>query len=180
MLSKLDNKKLKRFFLVAISIIYGLVIAYVVGSNDVVSILALTAAIALGIQLSTLEDIHDIDRKISAKEPQNKGDVFLRRHKTGNMSVLFDKIRDDLHQTLIADEDSFIINNNHLALPYYVEYWETLVKCQALRNPQEPLTVKITHSCALDIWENHPLTNSLLELQDQFGKKGGKIERILC
>jgi len=102
--------------------------------------------------------------------------TFVRRNRnlTG---TLLTQLNAELERSVKVHENKFVVDHETLAILSYDTFWKLLVEHVETRRK---LTVHTIHSCALDVWVEHPLTTSLLNRQQEFCRKGGKIVRILC
>ena len=117
-----------------------------------------------------------VETREAQKRNTETHDTFVRRNKnlTG---TLLTELNADLERAVKVQEDQFVVDHETLAILSYDTFWKLLVE-KIERKPR--LTVHTIHSCALDVWVEHPLTTSLLNRQRDFCQKGGKIVRILC
>jgi hypothetical protein len=110
------------------------------------------------------------------KREKDTHDTFVRRNRnlTG---TLLSQLNAELERSVKVQDDQFVVDHETLAILSYDTFWKLLVEQIETRRK---LTVHTIHSCALDVWVEHPLTTSLLNRQRDFCQKGGKIVRILC
>jgi len=103
---------------------------------------------------------------------------FIRRNRNLTGALLA-QLHSELDRSIkVRDDEQFVVDHETLAILSYDTFWKLLVE---KTDTHKPWTVKTIHSCAIDVWMDHPLTNSLMNRQREFceGKKG-KIIRIIC
>ena len=146
---------------------------------------ALNASLSITLLLLLVEQFFEMQHEMRAGDKADRGKSralrFIQRDK-GIIGQLCKHTYESLDNTIKFDEenDGFTLANSVLALRSYVEFWELLVEEQASRKRSNPLHLEITHSCEIDIWTNHHLTERLIEVQQRFAAKGGKITRVFC
>ncbi|HKI04015.1 MAG TPA: hypothetical protein VKK31_18690 [Thermoanaerobaculia bacterium] len=113
------------------------------------------------------------DSQIRDKEISNQ---FIRRN-NNITGALLAQINNELDRAVKVQDNQFIVDHETLAILSYDTFWKLLVERV---DPSRPLTVQTIHSCAIDVWVDHPLTASLLNRQREFCLKGGKITRLIC
>jgi hypothetical protein len=101
---------------------------------------------------------------------------FVRRNRN-IVGTLLTQLNSELERSIKILDDQFIVDHETLAILSYDTFWKLLVEQIKTRRT---LTVHTIHSCAIDVWVDHPLTTSLLNRQRDFCQSGGKIVRILC
>ena len=174
-MNRLTQDALKRVVFALIGLIVG-ILDYLVERPNVqpdalesmykafvVTAILFTAELAL--------EIRDVQMRTNENYSQ-----FVRRNRniTG---ALMAQIVNELDRAVKAQDDHFVVEHQTLAILSYDTFWKLLVEQIAVRRP---LTVQTIHSCAIDVWVDHPLTTSLLNRQREFCEKGGKIVRIIC
>ncbi len=110
------------------------------------------------------------------KRDKETHSTFVRRNRnlTG---TLLSQLNAELEGAVKVQDNQFVVDHQTLAILSYDTFWKLLV--EQIESGRK-MTVYTIHSCALDVWVEHPLTNSLLNRQRDFCQKGGKIVRILC
>jgi hypothetical protein len=171
MINRLSRKTLERIFILLIGIIYGVVEHFT----------QIPASIRDGLIITLLLFIAEgfLEREFSSSETTKKDiyDVFIRSDRQFHGKLLGD-LRKELDETIKMDTDRFIVEHRHLAIASYDSFWKLLVDHR--EKTKNPLKVQAIHSCEIDIWVDHSLTQSLLSRQKQFCDLGGKVSRILC
>jgi len=99
------------------------------------------------------------------------------RHNRNLTGSLLSVVHNDLQRAVSVQEDKFVVDHETLAILSYDTFWRLLVERMSAGHT---LTVQTIHSCAIDVWIDHPLGVSLLNRQSEFCKRGGRISRILC
>jgi hypothetical protein len=117
-----------------------------------------------------------LETRDAQKREKETHNTFVRRNRnlTG---TLLSQLNAELERAVKVQETQFVVDHETLAILSYDTFWKLLVEQIETRRK---LTVYTVHSCALDVWVEHPLTTSLLNRQRDFCHKGGKIIRILC
>lgn len=117
-----------------------------------------------------------IETREAQKREKETHNTFVRRNRnlTG---TLLSQLNAELERAVKVQESQFVVDHETLAILSYDTFWKLLVEQSEARRK---LTVHTIHSCALDVWVEHPLTTSLLNRQREFCQNGGKIVRILC
>jgi hypothetical protein len=101
---------------------------------------------------------------------------FMKRN--ANLTgALLGAIVDELTDAVTVSEDKVVVDHKTLAILSYDTFWKLLVE---KKRKGRPLTIHTIHSCAIDVWLDHPLTKSLLSRQREFCRLEGKIVRIIC
>lgn len=174
-MNRWSNETLTRLVFVLVGLVIGLLDYLIkrpnVQPDPLESIYKAFAATALLFIAETVLEIRDIQRR-------EKGALraFAGRNHNLTSSVLT-QVLDDLDRAVTLREDEqVVIEHESLAIVSYDVFWKLLVDASA----QRQLNVQTIHSCAMDVWVDHPLTGSLLARQKQFCKNGGTITRILC
>ena len=116
-----------------------------------------------------------LETRDAQKREKETHNAFVRRNRnlTG---TLLSQLNAELERAVKVQDTQFAVDHETLAILSYDTFWKLLVEQIETRK----LTVHTIHSCALDVWVEHPLTSSLLNRQRDFCQKGGKIVRILC
>jgi len=117
-----------------------------------------------------------LETRDAQKREEETYNTFVRRNRnlTG---TLLSQLNAELERAVKVQENQFVVDHETLAILSYDTFWKLLVERIETRRK---MTVHTIHSCALDVWVEHPLTTSLLNRQKDFCQKGGKIVRILC
>jgi hypothetical protein len=102
---------------------------------------------------------------------------FVKQNNNLSGALLKDMM-DDLTKALRVDEDRVVVDHRTLSILSYDTFWALLVG--ELRRRGRTLTVHTIHSCAINVWDDHPLKKSLLAHQREFCRLGGEISRIIC
>jgi len=112
----------------------------------------------------------------SQRREKDTRNSFVRRNRnlTG---TLLSQLNAELERAVKVQDNQFVVDHETLAILSYDTFWKLLVE---LIKTRPTLTVHTIHSCAFDIWVEHPMTTSLLNRQREFCQQGGKIVRILC
>src|SRR5690349_18897425 len=102
---------------------------------------------------------------------------FVRRNRNMTGAVV-SQIYSDLERSLRPADGQFVIQHETLAILSYDTFWRLLVN---EAESGKARTVQTIHSCAIDVWLNHPLTASLINRQREFCElPGTKVMRIIC
>ena len=119
-------------------------------------------------------------RRLPASGGHGKTEIheFLSNDR-GIIGKLLESTHEELSKAIKVDEHGFVLLNPALAIYSYVKFWELLVEEQRSRR-LKPLNLEVIHSCEIDIWTDHPLTERLIDRQKKFRELGGVITRILC
>jgi hypothetical protein len=92
--------------------------------------------------------------------------VNRNRNLTG---TLLAQLNAELERSIKIQDKQFVVDHETLAILSYDTFWKLLVEQIEMRRH---LTVHTIHSCAIDVWVDHPLTTSLLNRQREFCEKG--------
>jgi hypothetical protein len=169
-MGKLSRKSLERIVILLIGIVYGLVSEWFTLSEYI------SYSIIITLLLFVADELLDRDQPITEIN-KNKRETFINIDKRFHGKLLTD-LQAELDRVIRVDTDKFAVDHPLLAIASYDSFWRILVDHQQIS--KTPLSVQAIHSCDIDIWVTHPLTQSLLSRQKQFCETGGTISRILC
>lgn len=169
-MNRLSPSALMKIIIALVGLITGLLDYFIKGpvADSIFKALVVAAILFIG---EIVFETRDALRR--EKETHN---TFVRRNRnlTG---TLLSQLNAELERAVKVQENQFVVDHETLAILSYDTFWKLLVEQIETRRK---LTVHTIHSCALDVWVEHPLTTSLLNRQRDFCEKGGKIVRILC
>lgn len=170
-MNRLSHSALMKIVFALIGLIVGL-LDYVVQQPE------LSGSIFKAFVVASILFIGELvfETRDAQKREKETHNTFVRRNRnlTG---TLLSQLNAELERAVKVQENQFAVDHETLAILSYDTFWKLLVEQIETRRK---LTVYTIHSCALDVWVEHPLTNSLLNRQRDFCQKGGKIVRILC
>jgi hypothetical protein len=97
---------------------------------------------------------------------------------SGAIGKLLDQYDEMLSKAIEPVEQGFKLSHPGLAIYSYMHFWDLLL--DEMEAGKKRLTVEAIHSCEMDIWSGHSLTNKLIDVQRRFHQAGGSITRVLC
>ncbi|HWN11460.1 MAG TPA: hypothetical protein VNO50_19685 [Pyrinomonadaceae bacterium] len=169
-MNRLSQSALMKIVFALIGLIVGLLDYFIKGplSDSIFKAFIVAAILFIGELV--------LESRDSQKREKEAYATFVRRNRnlTG---TLLTQLNGELERAVKVQESQFIVDHETLAILSYDTFWKLLVEQIETRRK---LTVHTIHSCALDVWVEHPLTTSLLNRQRDFCQKGGTIVRILC
>ncbi len=170
-MNRLSQEALTRLVIALIGLIVGL-LDFLIKRPDISE--SIFRAFVVAAMLFACELILEV-RDAQKLGNKNYND-FVHRNRNLTGSLLL-QLNLELEQSIKVHEHQFAVEHETLAILSYDSFWKQLVEQM---EKHSKLTVYIIHSCAIDVWVDHPLTKSLLNRQRDFCQKGGKIIRILC
>lgn len=174
-MGRFSQQALTRTIFVLIGFVIGLLDFYIKRPNVQPDAMESTykafAIVALLFIAELALEIRDNQRR-----DESKHEEFVRQNRNLTGSVLAE-LNTELQRAVKLEEDRLIVDHRTLAISSYVTFWKLLVD---QKQDDRPLTIHTIHSCAIDVWVDHPLTKSLLNYQRDFWERGGRIIRIIC
>jgi hypothetical protein len=174
----ISRATLFRVIVLLVGIIYGTLHHYRVIPED------FNTALTVTLLLFLVEQFFEIGHKLDLADGVDSSASAIReyiRKDSGILGGLLKLLFDETSRSITMLDDGFKVSHSSLAIHSYVKFWGLLAEEQRTRgNTLPPLTVAAIHSCSMDIWDNHPQSPRLLDLQREFHRHGGKISRILC